>query len=42
VLVFLAGGTTILEADTRIRSMVTGGVEILPVTIAGGVERVVL
>jgi len=42
VLVFLAEGTTILEAETRIRSMVAGEVEILPVTIAGGVERTIL
>jgi homoserine kinase len=42
VLVFLSEGTTILEAETRIRSMVAGEVEILPVTIAGGVERTIL
>lgn len=42
VLVFLSEGTTILEAETRIRSMVTGEVEVLPVVIAGGVERIVL
>lgn len=42
VLVFLAETTTLLEAETRIRSLVTGDVEILPVTIAGGAERTIL
>jgi homoserine kinase len=42
VLVFLAEGTTVLEAETRMRRALGGDVEILPLRIAGGVERVVL
>jgi homoserine kinase len=42
VLVFLAEGTTVLEAETRMRAAVGEEVEILPLRIAGGVERTVL
>jgi homoserine kinase len=42
VLVFLAEGTTVLEAETRMRAAVGKEVEILPLRIAGGVERTVL
>ena len=42
VVVFLAEGTTLLEAETRIRAMVDGDVELLAVRIGSGAERVVL
>jgi homoserine kinase len=42
VLVVLAGETTVLEAETRLREVVGEGVELMPVRIAGGVEREVL
>ncbi|HEX5283096.1 MAG TPA: homoserine kinase [Bryocella sp.] len=42
VLVVLADGTTLLEAETRLRQMVGEAVELVPVRIAGGVEREVL
>ncbi len=42
VLVFLAEGTTVLEAETRMRGVVGEDVEILAVRVAGGVERTVL
>jgi homoserine kinase len=42
VLVFLADGTTLLEAETRIRGAVAAEVELLPVRVGGGVERTLL
>jgi homoserine kinase len=42
VLVFLAEGTTLLEAETRMRALLDDDVELLPVRMAGGVTRVVL
>jgi homoserine kinase len=42
VMVFLAEGTTVLEAETRLRAAVGGEVEMLPLRIGGGVERTVL
>jgi homoserine kinase len=42
VLVFLAAETTLLEAEMRIRSLVGSEVELLPLRIAGGVERTLL
>jgi homoserine kinase len=42
VLVFLAAETTLLEAETRIRRLVGSEVELLPLRIAGGVERTLL
>jgi homoserine kinase len=42
VLVFLAEGTTVLEADTRMRSLTGPEVEILPLRIANGAERTLL
>ena len=41
VLVFLAEGTTVLAAETRMRALVGEAVEILPVRIAGGVVRTI-
>jgi homoserine kinase len=42
VLVVLAAETTLLEAETRLRRLVGEDVELVPVRIAGGVEREVL
>ena len=42
VLVFLAGGTTVLEAATRIQGLVGPDVELLPLRIGLGVERTLL
>ena len=42
VLVFLAEGTTLLEAETRIQQLVGVEVEVLPVRIGSGVERTLL
>jgi homoserine kinase len=42
VLLFLAKGTTILAAETRLRGLVEPEVEVLPLRIAGGVVRRVL
>ncbi|HEV2576884.1 MAG TPA: homoserine kinase [Acidobacteriaceae bacterium] len=42
VLVVLAAETTLLEAETRLRQVVGEAVELVPVRIAGGVEREVL
>jgi homoserine kinase len=42
VLVFLSEGTTVLEAETRVRALVEGEVEVLAVRVAGGVERTFL
>lgn len=42
VLVVLAGETMLLEAETRLRPLVGEDVELVPVRIAGGVERKVL
>jgi homoserine kinase len=42
VLVFLAEGTTLLEAETRIRMLVEEDVELLAVRIGAGAERVLL
>ena len=42
VLVFLAAGTTVLEAETRIQGLVGPEVELLPLRIGVGVERTVL
>jgi len=42
VLVVLAAETTLLEAETRLRQVVGEGVELVPVRIAGGVERELL
>ncbi len=42
VLVVLAAETTVIEAETRLRQVVGEGVELLPVRIAGGVQREVL
>jgi homoserine kinase len=42
VLLFLAGGTTVLEAETRLREVVGPDVELLAVRIAGGAERTLL
>ena len=42
VLVFLAEGTTLLEAETRIQWLVGEDVEILPLRIGSGVERTLL
>lgn len=42
VLLILAEETTLLEADTRVRGIVGDTVELLPLRIAGGVERVLL
>lgn len=42
VLVFLNKETTMLEAETRIRSLVQEGVELVPVTISGGSTHSVL
>jgi homoserine kinase len=42
VLVFLAGETTVLEAETRIQRLVGPGVELLPLRIGSGVERTLL
>jgi len=42
VLVFLAEGTTVLEAETRIRGVVGDEVELIGVRVASGVERVVV
>jgi homoserine kinase len=39
VLVFLAEGTTVLEAGLRVQSLAGPEVEILPLRIAAGVER---
>jgi homoserine kinase len=42
VLVFLAEGTTVLEAETRIQGLVGPDVELLPLRIGVGVERTLL
>lgn len=42
VLVVLAAETTLLEAETRLRPVVGDDAELVPVRIAGGVEREVL
>ena len=42
VLVFLAEGTTLLEAETRVQRLVGEDVEILPLRIGSGVERTLL
>jgi homoserine kinase len=42
VLVFLAQGTTLLEAETRIQRLVGEDVEVLPLRIGVGAERVTL
>ena len=42
VLVFLAEGTTVLEAETRIQGLVGPDVELLPLRIGVGVERTTL
>ena len=42
VLVFLAEGTTMLEAETRIQALVGPEVELLPLRIGLGVERTLL
>jgi homoserine kinase len=42
VLVFLAEGTTVLEAETRIQNLVGSDVELLPLRIGLGVERTLL
>lgn len=42
VLVVLAKETTLLEAETRVRGIVGETVEVVPVRIAGGAERLVL
>ena len=42
VLVVLAENTTLQETETRLRQVVGEGVELVPVRIAGGVEREVL
>jgi homoserine kinase len=42
VLLVLAAETTVLEAETRLRGLVGEDVELVPVRIAGGVEREML
>jgi homoserine kinase len=42
VLVFLAEGTTLLEAETRVQRLVGSDVEVLPLRIGSGVERATL
>jgi homoserine kinase len=42
VLVFLAEGTTLLEAETRVQRLVGSDVEVLPLRIGSGVERAIL
>jgi homoserine kinase len=42
VLVFLAEGTTVLEAETRVQALVGTDVELVPVRIAAGVQSTVL
>jgi homoserine kinase len=42
VLVFLAEGTTLLEAETRVQRLVGEDVELVPLRIGGGVERTFL
>lgn len=42
VLMFLSEGTTLLEAQTRVTALAGDGVELLPVRIAGGAEKIVL
>lgn len=42
VLVLLGADTTLLEAETRLRPLVGEDIELVPVRIAGGVEREVL
>jgi homoserine kinase len=42
VLVFLAEGTTVLEAETRVQALVGPDVELLPLRIGVGVERTLL
>jgi homoserine kinase len=42
VLLFLADGTTILEAETRLSSLLDSSVELLPLRIGAGVERTLL
>lgn len=42
VLVFLAEGTTVLEAETRLQGLVGADVELLPLRIGLGVERTLL
>lgn len=38
VLLFLAEGTTVLEAETRVRALTQADVEVLPLRIGGGME----
>jgi homoserine kinase len=42
VLLVLAAETTLLETETRLRPLVGDDTELVPVRIAGGVEREVL
>jgi homoserine kinase len=42
VLVFLAEGTTVLEAETRLQGLLGSEVEILPLRMAAGAERTLL
>jgi homoserine kinase len=42
VLMFLAEGTTVLQAETRVRELVGPEVELLPLRIAAGAERTLL
>ena len=42
MLMVLAAETTLLEAEIRLRQVVGEEVELVPVRIAGGVEREVL
>jgi homoserine kinase len=42
VLIFLAEGTTVLQAETRVQALVGPEVELLPVRIAAGAERTLL
>jgi homoserine kinase len=42
VLMFLAEGTTVLQAETRVQALVGPEVELLPLRIAAGAERTLL
>jgi homoserine kinase len=42
VLLFLADGTTVLEAETRLRAVVGPDVELIALRVAGGAERTLL
>lgn len=42
VLIFLGGETSLLEAETRIRALVQGDVELVPLRVAEGASRAVL